>query len=521
MRVGAIDVGTNSIHLLVADVHGDGTWDVVEKDRIQVELGSGGEDMSRLSEAAWKRGVDAMTSFAEACRSLGVEDVHCAATSAVREAENGADWCREVRTLTGVHVRVISGREEGRLIYLGTRTDVDFTLGRALLMDLGGGSTEFIHCDSETPLVIESLPLGHIRLTKEHHGLDTKEGYQDLKRRVKGELTHLTSKVKARAFHTLVGTSGTLRTLARMATLARGDRTPAHAHGLVLGRSELEALVRQLRQTPREAISDIPGMDPKREHTITAGAILTLQVMRAFDQDQLVTSEKSLRDGLVADWILKNRPEIDLLSSVPDPRERSIQRLINRFNADPAHADAVSGFAVQLFDALAPLHRLGFPERELLAHAARIHDIGHYIGGASHNKHGAYLVRHSRLPGFLTPEIEMLATLVRYHRGGKPKPEHPEMRALGPEDQKRVRLLSGILRVADALDRSHAQPLDHIDIELRDGRILIMGHSAEAAHLEHWAVERRKVLLQSALRQEVVYEVRTDPVGTVVPAEGG
>lgn len=516
MRVGAIDVGTNSIHLLVADIRGDGTWDVVEKDRIQVELGAG-DGMGRLSRGAWKRGIDAMAVFADAAASLGVEDIHCAATSAVREAENGADWCREVRQSTGIHVRVISGREEGRLIYLGTRQDVDFTLGRALLMDLGGGSTEFILCDSETPLVIESLPLGHIRLTEEHGVLAAKEEYQNLKRRVKDGLQPLTSQVKARSFHTLVGTSGTLRTLARMATLARGDRTPAHAHGLVLGREELEALVRRLRQTAADDLNAIPGMDPKRQRTITAGAVLTQQVLRAFDQDQLVTSDKSLRDGLIADWILRHRPEIDLLSSVPEPRERSIRRLMNRFKADPEHAEAVQRFAVEIFDALAPVHRLGFPERDLLAHAARVHDIGHYIGGASHNKHGAYLIRHSRLTGFTTPEIEMLATLVRYHRGGKPKSDHAEMRALGADDQRKVRILAGILRVADSLDRSHTQPIDRIDLELRDGRVLLLGHATEAAHVERWAVQRRKVLLESALRQDVVFELRADGPASAVP----
>ncbi len=515
MRIAAIDVGTNSVHLMVADIHPDGTWTVVETDRLQVELGAGGLDRNRLSPAAWKRGLVAMERFADAARSLQVEAIHCAATSAVREAENGADWCREVRERTGIHVRTISGREEGRLIYLGARADLDFTPGKVLLMDLGGGSTEFILCDSATPLVIESLPLGHIRLTEEFPDLHDKESYGRLKRRIREGLAPLTTTVKGKSFHTLVGTSGTLRCLARMATLARGDRMPEHSHGLLLARTELDALVRKLRTTPADERHRIPGLDPRRERTITAGAVLVREVMRAFDKEQLVTSERSLRDGLIVDWILQNRPEIELLSSVPDPRDRSVRRLMDRYGADPAHAHFVCERSLQLFDALAPLHRLGFAERELLGHAARLHDIGHYIDGASHNRHGAYLIRNSRLHGFTAPEIELMATLVRYHRGKKPKPDHPEMAGLGPEERRTIKILAGILRIADALDRSHAQPVERVELDLKDGHLHVRALTSRPAHLERWASERRKSLLEAALHQEIHIEVEVQPASPV------
>lgn len=520
MKVAAIDVGTNSVHLLVADVQPDGSWEVVDKDRAQVELGAGGMQENRLSEGAWQRGLDAMVGFAEAARSHQVEAIHCAATSAVREAENGADWCRAVRKTTGIHVHVIPGREEGRLIYLGARTDLDFTAGKVLLMDLGGGSTEFILCDSETPRTIESLPLGHIRLTDEFPAPRSDDDHQALKQRIKAALKPLRREVKPRDFHTLVGTSGTLRCLARMATLRRGDPIPAHSHGLVLGQAELAELLDVLKRTPHEAMGDLPGMDPKRRRTITAGATLVLQVMRAFDKEQLITSERSLRDGLVADWILRNLPEVELQSSVSDPRARSIQRLCDRYGADPEHGRAVQNRALELFDALAPLHRYGFVERELLAYAARLHDIGHHIAGASHNKHGQYLIRHSRLHGFRTPEIELLATVVRYHRGKKPKPDHPEYAALSEEDRQRVRVLAGILRVADGLDRSHAQPIDSIRVTRGDGKVHIHAMSHREAHLERWATERRKDLLESALHQDILVTVERSSHPVAMPDAG-
>jgi exopolyphosphatase/guanosine-5'-triphosphate,3'-diphosphate pyrophosphatase len=511
MRVGAIDVGTNSVHLLVADVRPDGTWDVVEKARAQVELGAGGMHANRLSDDAFERGRVAMREFATAAESLGVEAINCAATSAVREAENGADWCRAVRRETGIHVRVIPGSEEGRLIYLGARADLDFTTGKVLLMDLGGGSTEFILCDSEEPVFIKSLPLGHIRLTEDHPA-------EKLKSVVRAGLKPLTSKVKGRQFRTLVGTSGTLRTLGRMATLRRGDPTPAHSHGLVVRREELDELVQVLKATPADQLSEVPGLDPRRRRTITAGAVLVQQVMRAFDKEELITSERSLRDGLIADWILRNRPEIELSSSVPHPRQRSVRALMERYGVDLAHARAVQTRALQLFDTLAPVHRLGFAQRELLEAAALLHDVGHHIAGASHNKHGQYLIRHSRLHGYTTPEIESIALLVRYHRGGKPKTDHPEYGALSVDDRQTVRVLAGLLRVADALDRSHTQAVKAVDVHHGDGRVTIAIDAEGDVHLERWALERRKDLLASALQHDIVVQVGPDHAADTVPA---
>ncbi|MEZ4316117.1 MAG: Ppx/GppA phosphatase family protein [Myxococcota bacterium] len=516
MRVAAIDVGTNSVHLLVADVGLDGSWTLVEKARKQVELGANGLSQNVIAPSAFERGLDAMLEFRDAARSLGVEDIHCAATSAVRESQNGEDWVHAVREHTGIRVRTITGREEGRLIYLGIRSDLDFSLGKVMLMDLGGGSTEFIVCDSERPTVIESLPLGHIRLADRFHRTDpmSKADYDALKSHIKAVLKPLVSSVKGKDFHTLVGTSGTLRTLAMMATLARGDGQPEHAHGLVLTRDDIDALVKKLRQTTFEGLLSIPGIDPRRQRTITAGALLVRQVMRAFDQASMITSERSLRDGLIVDWVMRNRPEIDLMGSMPDPRARSIKRLMDRYGADPTHAALVERLSMQLFDGLAPIHRMGFSEREMLGYAAQVHDIGHHISGKNHNKHAQYLIRNTQMHGFTAPEVDVLGNLVRYHRGGKPKATHLEFNALSADDRQRVRVLAGILRLADSLDRSHEGVVQSLDVELGDGVVRITAHASTEAHLERWAASRRTDLLSSALRQEVRIVTKTDPDGS-------
>lgn len=513
MRVAAIDVGTNSVHLMVAEIAADGSWTVVEKARQQIELGANGLGDNRIQPDAYQRGLDAMIAFKQVIDGLNVTSVNCAATSAVREAENGDDWCRAVREQAGIRVRTISGAEEGRLIHLGARADLDFSRGRVLLMDLGGGSTEFILCDSEGTQVVESIPAGHIRLADAFHKTEPiqKDDYASLKSNIKAVLKPLYRRVGKRDFYTLVGTSGTLRCLAMMATLARGDEAPEHSHGLVLHLSELEILVKQLKSSTFEEILAIPGMDPRRKRTITAGAVFVRQVMRAYELDELVTSERSLRDGLIVDWMLRHRPEIDLMASVPDPRERSVQRLLDRYGAPDHHAEHVHEFAWVLFDGLAPIHRLGFVERELLGHAARIHDIGHHISGKQHNKHGQYLIRHTRMHGFTAPEIAILGNIVRYHRGSKPKAHHAEFTALSEANRKVVRVLAGILRVADALDRSHTRTIEAVGVELGNGVIRLHARAARAAHLERWAIQRRTDLLESALRQDIRVAIDQGP----------
>ena len=523
MRVGAIDVGTNSIHLLIADVHPDGGWTVVEKARRQVELGADGMGENRLDDAAFARGLEAMEFFAEAARSHDVEEIHCAATSAVREAKNGAEWCRVVRERTGIRVRVITGQEEGRLIFLGARSDLDFSRGKVLLMDLGGGSTEFILADSERPHVIESVPLGHIRLADRYHREDPMSGdaYEQLCLRVRAELGPLAKRVKGSDFRTLVGTAGTIRCLARVATLARGDQLPPHESGLLLRDTELDRIIKEFRTSTLEQIKNTPGVDPKRQRTLTVGATLVREAMRVLPKRVLVTSERSLRDGLIVDWVVRNRPELELLENLPNPRDRSIRHLLDRYGDRPEHGVYVQKHALALFDALAPIHRLGYPEREMLGYASLVHDIGHHISGASHNIHGEYLIRHTKMHGFTAPEIDFLAALVRYHRGTKPKTSHPTFDALNERDQASVPILAGMLKLADAMDRSHEQVVEHMHIESGDGIVRITARGRAPMHMERWSVEDRKDLLETALHQQLRVEfLPSESLPTETPRMG-
>lgn len=506
MRIAAIDVGTNSVHLSVADISPDGEIQVVEKLREQVELGAGGLGNQRLTDAAFARGVAALVAFKEAASSLGAEEINAAATSAVREAVNGSDFVKAVRARTGIHIRAISGVEEARLIYLGARADLDFSAGNVLLMDLGGGSVEFIHCNTQRPLTSLSVPLGHIRLAEAFHRSDPlkKDEIKGMRAAIREQLAPLLQRVRPGDFATLVGTSGAIRTLGRMGTLLRGEALPEHAQGLVLHRPELDELISVFSSRKRARYASIPGMDSRRLRTLPSAAVLVREVMALFDHPTLQTSERSLRDGLLVDWTLRHKPEIQLAGAIPHPRMRAVRRLMERFGVDEAHAEKVRSLALQIFDATVPLHGLEPRDRRMLEYAALLHDVGHHIAGADHNKHGEYLIRYTPLHGFTAPEVAVLANLVRYHRGPTPKRKHVAFRALPQPDRRKVRILAGILRVADAYDRSHTQPVQELRIHLGpDGAVHITGVAVEQAHIERWAAERRRDLLQDALRRPV------------------
>jgi exopolyphosphatase/guanosine-5'-triphosphate,3'-diphosphate pyrophosphatase len=416
-------------------------------------------------------------------------------------------------------VRVIDGLEEARLVYLGARRDIDFSPGRALLFDIGGGSTEFVLCDAEQALVQESLPIGHIRLTEAfvHDDPITDADRRALKTHVQQLLQSLLARVRPGDFASLIGTSGTVRALARVAACARGEPEPEHEHGLVLRRSEIDDLVRTLRTKPSSSWVDLPGMDARRRRTLPAGAIVVREVMKALGADVLVSSERSLRDGLVVDWILKHRPELALSRSTPDPRRRSVLALQSRFGADVAHASKVAELSLALFDGTAALHRRTVDDRRLLEFAALLHDIGHHVDGEDHHRHGQYLIRHARMAGFTAPEIAILGNLVRYHRGNRPKLRHPEFAALVRPDRTRVRVLSALLRFADALDRGHHGRARTIDVRVADDGVHVRVLAEEPFDLERWAAVQRVDALEEEL--EVRFHVEFERIDARPDAE--
>ncbi|MEQ1506009.1 MAG: Ppx/GppA phosphatase family protein [Myxococcota bacterium] len=514
MRVAAVDIGTNSVHMVVADVGPEGGITVVDKSRVQVELGRGGLEHHTITDDALARALAALESFATQASLLGVEAITTAATSAVREAKNGSEFCDRVTEATGLHVRVISGVDEARLIWLGARPNVDFSRGPALLIDIGGGSVELVVAERDRVISAYSYPLGHLRTTEQFVRSDppTADEIQAIRKHVRQVIRPVTEDVRTGEIGSVVGTSGSIRTLGRMATAMRGDPGLQHDHGLVLERTELKRLLERMQELKGARLSELPGMDMRRRGTLPAAAAVLYQVLKSLELERLSTSEAALREGLLYEWIDHHRPELALSATEASPRTRAILRLVERYGADRPHAEHVRMLALSLFDALAPLHGLGADSRATLDWAALVHDIGHHVDARDHNRHGEYLILNSPMPGFTAPEVAVLGSVVRYHRGSRPKAAHPGFQALSRANQRRVEVLSALLRLADALDRSHHQVVRAVDVRFGGPAdpVVISALGSTEVFLERWAAERRADPLQQVLGKPVVVEVVTE-----------
>ncbi len=460
MLLGAIDVGTNSIHLIVVEMDSRfGTSRTILKAREMVRLGAG-DALSRghLSKKAVQRGVAAIAKFVRAATAAGASDVRAVATSAVREASNRDDFVAAVRAASGIEVEVLDDVEEARLIHLGVSRGYPLGGRVACIFDIGGGSTEFVVGDADRPFFLHSVRLGSLRLYDRFLRDDDGSalGYRALAKCVRDTLAPLCAQLADYRFDALIGTSGTVLGLAALDAADAGVAAPAQrAHGYVLRLERLRALGRTMTaMTPAER-RKMPGMNPRRSDIIVAGNAIVIAILEGLGRDELVVSERALREGVVVDYLERNIAVARRLGDERTRRFDAVHALARRFGEEAGHEHHVANLALQLFDALAEVHRFEPADRDVLFAAALVHDVGRAIAASAHHKHGAYIVRNAGLPGWRGEEIELIAALVRYHRKAMPKPAHVEWMTAAPAVRSKIEGLAAVLRIADGLDRRH------------------------------------------------------------------
>lgn len=511
--LAAIDVGTNSVHMVVARPVPGGPPDFLAKERMPVRLGSGGSDMKRLRPDAIDRAVAAL----DQCRRIAEAheaDVAAVATSAVREAANAADFLRRARTEAGVAVEVVSGVEEARLIHLGALSAVPIAGRPHLVIDIGGGSTEVIAGAGTEPTLARSLKLGHIRLTDRFFpgGRIEPGAVKACRRHIQAFIAPFLRDLRETTdFEVAVGCSGTIAALALMGAARRGAplRTVGNA---ALGREDLDAVVADLLSRPDPADrAGMAGLEPGRAEVIAAGAVLLRQMFKALDIRTLTVSTGALREGLLLDrFHRRDRSPACGLHHLNDLRRSSVLAAARRYDQDVAHAEHSTNLALELFDETRPIHGLGEPEREVLEAAGLLHNIGRFVAHAAHHQHSYYLIRHSeQLAGFTENELELMAQVARYHRKSAPRKSHPSFAALDRGDQRRVRVLAGLLRVGIALDRTYRRVVGHVGAAIDDQGLRIEVHTAAGADagLELFTARDRSGLLADALNRPVRFEV--------------
>jgi exopolyphosphatase/guanosine-5'-triphosphate,3'-diphosphate pyrophosphatase len=496
---GAIDVGTNSIHLIVVEL--DAAFDtsrVVYKAREMVRLGSDDAlESGRLSRKAMERGVEAIARFNEAAHARGARRVRAVATSAVRETENGTEFREMVQARTGLQLEILDGNEEARLIHLGVANGYPLYDRVACIIDIGGGSTEFVVADGERPYLVDSVKLGSLRLYDAflRGAPDPVRAARRLDAHVNEVLAPIAERVRHYRLDVALGTSGTIMGLAALDAAQRGLALK-RVHGYTLTRARLEALQRQMLPMTEAERRRMPGMNPRRADIIVAGNAVLIAAMALLGRDEIVVSERALRDGVVVDLAQQDRALAQRLGDERAKRIEAVEAVARRYEHLGGHQRHVARLALVLFERLAPLHNLAPADRDLLWAAAMLHGIGRFVSDSGHHKHAAYLIRNTPLEGWRAEERELVAQIARYYRKAMPKPSHPEYAALAPPDRRRVDVLASLLRIADGLDIRHLGIVSDVAAVIEGGQVVITVQSDGDAFSELDAVTEKADLFE-------------------------
>lgn len=501
--IAAIDIGTNAIRLEVVRIEADHSLTTLSQQKETVRLGEGEFATNRMSPAAIERGALVCARFADMARGFNAEEIIALATSAVREAENKQEFLERVKKEADLDVKVISGPEEARLIYLGVSSGAAIGDKRCVFIDIGGGSTELILGDGDDYFRLESLKLGSIRLSNRflqgERGPISSDKLQRMREYVRGIVSHTTRNLTDFGYESVYGSAGTITNLADITARRLGD-SPASLLNYSVKVSDLQASVEMLAKLNLEDRRKVPGLDPDRADIILGGAVTLMTVLENLKAERLVISDRGLRDGIIVDRLMQEAPTSALFDNT-SLRKRSILQFARSCNYDAEHANQVAKITCQLFDEMKRLgfHPYGPKERELLEFSAYLHDIGCFLSHTNHQKHTYYLIRNSDILGFNDTEIAIIANIALYHRKGVPRKKHENLSSLTRQERHLISVLSAIIRIAEGLDRSHLNLVQGLRMEPAHNpdRLILTIFSDADCQLEIWWVEENKRLFET------------------------
>ena len=488
-RYAAIDIGSNSIRMLAADVDSKGTMTPIAAERQVVRLGTSVFREGRLNESTMNAACDVLAAMAESYRRHDVLAVRAVGTAALRDARNQAEFLARAATVLGTPVEVISGLEEARLVHLGVQSQWRHPKQRLLIADVGGGSTELIL--SENGHIVESFskPLGAVRLTELFLKSDPADPQELLRMQkyIQERIAGPVARFGATKIDRLIATSSTAAALVCAVNRVRrsrrdvADRLPATA-------SQIRRLYQEVSSASLEGRRAITGIGPKRAEIIVAGVSVLNQVVDRFRLPRLYYSTAGVREGVVAD--LAHR-KVGLAQARLEPdRKRVVSALSRRYGLSVPHVRKVAELSAALFERLRGLHALPALHGQTLEAAAYLYNIGHWVNESRHHKHSLYLVANSDLAGFSDVERSLIACLCRYHRKSMPVAVHPEFMALDPDSRRAVVMLAPLLRIAVALDQSQDQRVETVQVETVDKTVELTLASRLDVDVERWHAER-------------------------------
>lgn len=519
--VSFIDLGTNSVRLLVVRLNPNFSFTVISQEKEVIRLGENAFIDHSLRREAMDRAVHVCSRFADLSRTYGADEIIAIATSAARESSNQDVLVERMRDEAGLELGIISGKEEARLIYQGVSSGIDLGTRTALFVDIGGGSTEVIVGDQSGYSFLDSMKLGAIRMTamflpQGHRGPVEDSVYNKMKRHARSEMVHAVKAIaKGKRYDLAVGSSGTIMNLAETALRAYGGKAST------LKLAHLRKLTAMLRPMTLEQRKLVPGINPERADIILGGAAILETLMEELRVEEIAISDRGALNGLLVDYLsgIEGYPHAAGLSV----RDTSVLQLGRSCNIDEDHAGTVGRLALELFDSAHAigLHSLGRRERELLRYAAFLHDVGDFISFNNHHAHSYYIVRNADLLGFEGRELAIMANLVRYHRKRPPRHKDPTMAELDEKTQQKIVIMSTFLRLAETLDRSHTNLVASVQFRKGSKGAIVLEVTADSdISLEVWGVENNAKAFKLAFDRELKVQVKgvRNDYGTAAPS---
>lgn len=502
-RYAAIDIGSNSLRMEAAEVTPGAPTKILASDRQVTRLGESVFQTGKVSQDAIALVCKVLNGMAQQYKKLEVIGVRAVATSAIRDAGNQEEFLARASEAIGAPIEIISGQEEARLIHLGIQSRWPHEKQRLLIIDVGGGSAEIIHSEFGHMKEAVSKPLGAIRLTEVFLKNDppTQRELHRMGDYIEEKLAAAIRRIGRQRRERVIATSGTASAVVSAihhVSASKGDQVDRLRASL----AQIRQLYRELCGRSLEGRRKITGIGPRRAEIIIPGAAVLLRFLQDAQMPSLYYSAAGLRDGIIADLFLRGVGRE--LSELDRDQRRVVETMARRYGVSLPHARKVASLAGKLFTSLHSLHGLAQCNGKLLEAAAYLHDVGHYVSESRHHKHSHYLVANSDLPGFTNRERELIATLCRFHRKAMPALDHANLGALNGEERRALMLLIPLLRIADNLDRSHAERVETLECSIRDGQVVLKLGSKNDIDLEQWAVERTAEVFRATYGREIV-----------------
>ena len=515
MKLAAIDIGSNSIKLAVVDAAASDSFAVLSREKEVVRLAHNTLSKGHLAQEAIERATSCLNRFKGIAEARGVETIVTVATASLREAKNSARFIKEVEQKTGIHVEILSGIEEARLIGLAASRGCARGRATTINIDIGGGSTELSLFRDGLPISLFSVKLGAVGLTERYLASNPAKSKElgNLSAEVRAAFERPARQLRGTSWQQATGTSGTILAIGRVLR-ARGsgdvprkeqEAQPVEAEIALDQLATLNLKLGKMRVAERR---DVTGLSPQRSEIIVAGGQILEGAMRALGINALRTCDWALREGVIIDHLREWEDESrSPLADFADQKLRGVDAVGRRFGYEASHAHQVAKLAAKIFDFMAPGETLTRHHRTLLLAGALLHDVGYHIANDSHHKHSRYLIANSELTGFSESERAVIANIARYHRGQLPKQRHAEFASLNTADKETVSRLGGIVRLADALDRSHDSRVYDLDCHI-NGAVNLQLHSTLDCESELLEAERKKDLFQQAFQRSLNLSVK-------------